>query len=82
MANNAAGAAGALLSGLAGGYSAGSQMQRDMKQGGIGLPTQSATGATGLPQTQPAAPSTPDAKAAATSTTGNWGTLSGYFNQG
>lgn len=80
MANNAG--TGALLSGLAGGLSNGQQMQQLMKPNGLGLPGQSATGAQGLPQTQPAAPSTPDTKAAATQAGGTWGTLSGYINQG
>lgn len=85
MANNTAGGAGALLSGLAGGYSSGRQLLGNTPNPsptGLGLPGQSATGAQGLPQTQPAAPSTPDAKAATTATNGNWGTLAGYFNQG
>lgn len=81
MANNLGGAGGALLSGLAGGYMGGLQMQRDMAkpQTGLGLPGQSATGAQGLPQTQPAQPSSPDAKAAATDNTGAWGTIAKLF---
>lgn len=86
MANNAAGGAGALLSGLTGGVMTGQQVQRGINtvsQNGLGLPGQSATGAVGLPQTQPqpAQPSTPDAKAAATQSTGVWGTIAGLFNQ-
>ena len=84
--NNAQGGVGALLSGLAGGYSTGTKMQRNMAEiqkqpQGLGLPggqTMSATGAVGLPQTAPALPSTPAAKAA-TDSGGNWQTIANLF---
>lgn len=90
MAND--GAIGALLSGLSGGYMAGTQMQRDMAVakkadanarptalGVPGGPTQSATGATGLPQTAPALPSSP-ANKTATDSNGNWQTIANLLN--
>jgi hypothetical protein len=87
MANE--GGLGALMSGLAGGYTAGKQMQRDManvktdgkKPDALGVPAQqpqqSATGATLPPVTQPAAV----APGAETQPTGTWNTIAGYLNQ-
>lgn len=89
--NNALGSGGALLSGLAGGYTTGKRAQ-DMMNAvnpatkapqALGVPggaTMSATGATGLPQTAPALPSTPETKAA-TDSGGNWQTLASILSQ-
>ena len=81
---------GAFMSGIAGGYNAGKQMQRDIKnnQNGLGLsvqqpqqPTVSATGAVGLPQTQPpAAPMASNStNKAAADGGGAWSTIANLF---
>lgn len=106
MANNAAGGAGALLSGLAGGYMGGMQLQNMMAKQNTQDPNHQSTGTAiqaaanqpgamgtpagqnqqvtslGLPdQGMPSAlPSSPEAKSATTQSTGNWGTIAGYYN--